>query len=73
MKNICSFCKKSFDFSLRVHYDDNGKPLGCDHDGVFYTLRFDDNDKKIISKLPPNKMLIKGSDGISRICEKIRK
>jgi len=73
MKNICSYCGKPFDFSLKIHYDNRGKPLGCEHDGVFYTLTFDTNDRKIISKLPANRMLVKGSDGVSRICEKRKK
>ena len=73
MKNICSFCGKPFDFSYKVHYDGRGKPMGCEHDGVFYTLCFNSNDKKIIDRLPPHQMLVKSSDGVSRVCEKIRK
>lgn len=71
MSNICSFCGKPFDFSNRVVCDVKGKPLGCEHDGVFLAgPHFSEHDRKIIDKLPSHQVLAKGPDGISRICNR---
>ncbi len=68
-ENICEFCDKHYDYQIKIEYE-GGKPVACWHDGRFVqSLYFSKHDKKIIGKLPKDKVLVKGSDGVSRICD----
>lgn len=75
-RNICSVCGKPYDYQVRVHHNPDGTKI-CLHDGEFPLggpgLSFSRHDKKIISKLPKSKVLVKGADGVSRICDVAKK
>jgi hypothetical protein len=67
-KNICSLCGKEYDFSVSVKIDENGVKT-CIHDRLSPDKFFSEHEKKIKQKLPKGQKMIKGKDGISRICE----
>jgi hypothetical protein len=69
-KKKCPICGKPWTFRLKVVYDLDGKPLYCRHDeNAGDLLRFDLTDQRIIKQLKRDEVLVKGSDGISRICK----
>ena len=67
-KNICPVCGEEYEFKLRTKIVDGEKK--CVHDDRQYEIRLSDHEKKIAKNLPPHKVLVKGSDGVSRICLK---
>jgi len=71
-KKICEVCGKPYDYQLRVYYYPDGTKE-CEHDGRRSSLYFTETEKKLAENLrKKGKYLVKGSDGITRICEPIK-
>ena len=71
-KKICDVCGKPYEFSLRVIYRPDGTKE-CEHDGGVSLLYFTPREKKLAEKVhKEGKYLVKGSDGIVRICEPVK-
>lgn len=72
-KNICSVCKKPYDWKLESGFNFNGSRW-CRHDQSSLTsdIRFTKHEKKIIDKLPKGKVLAKTRDG-TFICDAKKK
>jgi len=69
-KQICPVCGKEWKYRLKTWTDEDG--WHCLHDDEIHSsfpLYFTGREKKMASNLPKNKVLVKGSDGITRICE----
>jgi len=67
-KNICSLCGKEYDFAVSVRINPDGSKI-CIHDRVSKETYFSSHEKNIKNKLSRNEKLIRGKDGISRVCE----
>jgi hypothetical protein len=71
-KNICPVCGKPYDYQLRITYLPDGTKE-CEHDSSRSLLYFTEREKKLAEKMrKQGKYLVKGSDGIVRICEPVR-
>ena len=70
--NKCSVCGLSYLWHLESGVTDTGDKW-CRHDEADCNVHFDVHDQKIISKLPPGQVLVKGSDGVSRVCSAMPK
>jgi hypothetical protein len=67
-KNICNLCGKEYEYAVTVRINPDGKKI-CIHDNISDETYFSSHEKKIKSKLPKGQKLIRGKDGISRVCE----
>ena len=67
---ICPVCGKPYEYQLKTWIDENGNKH-CLHDDefIFDNLHFTNYEKKISRNLPKGKVLAKGSDGITRVCD----
>uniref|UniRef100_A0A7C3WM81 Uncharacterized protein n=1 Tax=Dictyoglomus turgidum TaxID=513050 RepID=A0A7C3WM81_9BACT len=71
-QNICPVCGKPYEFSLRIFYNPDGTK-SCEHDFNDVSLSFTPREKKLAEKVrKEGKYLVKGSDGITRICEPLK-
>ncbi len=71
---LCEVCGKPYEYQLKIRYLPNGKKE-CRHDGDFYwdSLVFSKYEKKLIEKYhKQGKVLVKGSDGLTRVCDIIK-
>ncbi len=69
---ICSVCGKPYEYQVKVCYINGEKT--CMHDEKFEpSLRFTNHEKKLQNNLPKNKVMVKGRQGISYICDKVKK
>ena len=67
-KNICSLCGKEYDYAITIRFNPDGTKT-CIHDNISSETYFSNHEKKIKEKLPKNQKMVKGKDGISRVCE----
>lgn len=69
-EQICPVCGKKWAYRLRTWKDKDR--WHCQHDDEVvreFPLYFSRYEKKMAGNLPRGKVLVKGSDGISRICD----
>lgn len=70
-KKVCDVCGKKYEFSLRVLYEKGERFCIHDQSSSKDPTQLTSSEKsRVASKLKPNEMAIKGTDGIIRICER---
>lgn len=75
MRKKCSACGKLWYYGVKIWENEKGEEV-CQHDDDIYfgaTRSFTNYEKRIIDKLPPSKVMVKGSDKVARICDVLPK
>lgn len=70
--NVCKLCGQPYDFRLEMGEDSISRKW-CRHDENSKEVHFGLTEQRIIKNLPKGQVLVKGSDGFSRICDVTKK